>query len=101
MKKIKVINKNEKEFVHEFNIHQYKKKDNIIYDLYYSDSSVWTSTTRNQLIVSVKDNGNGLDFKFSEKIKLDKIEYHEATYMYIILKYIQKDQNYNKFKFIK
>lgn len=104
MKKTKVIQNTtfKGKFNHEFDLDHYKNKaGNEVYTLSYSTSSVWNEWVKGKRILTLVDTGNGLKFKFSEKTELRNLQYNQANYIAILLKYVnklQKIQTKTRFK---
>jgi len=106
MKKTKVytITKN-KGTLHEYDIKSYKKKQDVIHELYYSKNNIWSSNARGRLILSVTDSADDFDLKFEfddefhNKLNLSTLEHDRAAYMFVILKHIQKIHKMHRIKF--
>lgn len=92
MKKKKIlINKK-----HEYNLVIIESDKQTLYELYFSDNDCWLSNTQNTLAFKVIDNGN---YYVTPKKNLD---YDQALYLSIILKYIKKvEKDKTKIKFKK
>lgn len=103
MKKVKIYNRNKKhESVHEFDLtHEVKNNKDIVYSLAYSENNVWSMEFQGRNIITVTDNGDNMEFKFNELFNFKNLEYDETIYMFIILKYIAKEQKSKKYKFVK
>lgn len=106
MKKTKVYTSTKNEgTLHEYDIKSYKKKEDVIHELYYSKNDIWTIKARGRQILSVTDCAGdfNLKFKFNDelhnKFNLSKLEHHEAVHMFVILKHIQKIQKTHRVKF--
>lgn len=77
------------------NTHEYNLdvQDNL-YTLYYSEESQWQSNIKNTIALQIEDDGNG--FKIVEGVTRNKkrIDYDEASYLYVIFREIYKEYNY-------
>lgn len=67
--------------------------NNNIHTLYFSNSEYWASEYKGEVAFQLKDDGNGLILltKFDKKNRMD---YSEAEYMYILLRIINSNNNY-------
>lgn len=69
---------------YDYLINTEKKGDNVVYKLKSSNSDKWTSTSRNEDLISILDSGNGLILK-SNFIKNLILSYSDAVELYLIL----------------
>lgn len=61
-----------------------KKKSGVrVYKLFHSDGNQWLN--KNELCLTMYDNGNGVKFKIPDKaFNLSKLDYHELQYISIL-----------------
>jgi len=77
----------EVEFTHDYNI--INKEENVF--LYRSDSSQWSDHTKNKLVLTIEDNGNGIVVKF-EGHKKFSIDYAQAQELFVLMLHAQDTQ---------
>jgi hypothetical protein len=76
---------------HEYDITVHQTEEGTSYEMRYSDSSIWTSHTRGEHILSATDHGNGI--KFTEKIRRS-MDYDVFTELKVFMDFVfQYDGN--------
>ena len=64
--------------------------ENSKYSLFYSGGSQWSDDTKNELALSILDDGNGLEI--SKPYNKKSLNYMQASQLYIILRYLEMEQ---------
>ena len=98
--KTRVIVENKVESIHEFDIKKSKNKSGeVVYELYYSKNPVWSNSSRGKLIMRCTNTGDDYKFEFSDNFQFGNLDYDEAFFMHVLLKYVYRKNKYGKIKF--
>lgn len=96
IKEFKVLNDD----IHEYTILTEDMSTGMFYQLKASNNAIWSNDTKNKILMSIHDNGNGLEIE--GKIFND-FDYSKAQELRILLNFISiNDKDFGpKFKIIK
>jgi lactate dehydrogenase-like 2-hydroxyacid dehydrogenase len=78
----------------EFDLHVSKANGITLYCIYANNTSVWAEHIKNTLLLSMTDNGNGIEFN-----KIKNLDYADAALMKILLRFADFYEGYSKIEY--
>ncbi len=75
------------------NLHEYDYTyEDRVHTLFYSEEEQWAGHVAGKKLIEIRDTGNGLKIKSLEK--KNELNYHEAVYLDVLLRIINKDYKF-------